>query len=543
MAYLTPLPNTISYDPARVGFGRLNSSKQIDELSGSELIAAKSAFNDFVRAYVTPRFSITSSVTKEYYGIYEFVPPNWPCDSMYRQDLGDNPIRPQPEEESYVRKNKINNPNFRHRSLIDKEIIVSPYSAYSIKMLKLAGEHTTSETGWIQQFHPAAIPKVWAPDTVWCKHNGFPYYTVYWNNPPLLTVDCTRDTVTYLTPRQLGFNLTSADFRTAFDGLTPDEQLVSTTMASYTRGSIDALTILAELPKSAKSIVELLSYLKTGLKRFDVKKLALSRAHQARELTITSNKRSDLANVNHEFVLAVNRFPSHLTGIARERHINRLRVRLERDKRRIERRYTTASRQAKKELTSGVASAWMRVRYEVMPVLYSLEDYLDLKNKADAQFITERGKLGLSADLPQVPGWTSTITKCQVKHRVMFKGKVENASDRSFRLVYTNIFSTAWELVPYSWVVDWFVGVGDWVTNNMGLGITSANVVTYSFSTDYSVSYQHDTVNSAVHVSAKMYKRLILNPCDFTGLHLGSGMNLRRSIDAVALLWNVVKHR
>lgn len=115
---------------------------------------------------------------------------------------------------------------------------------------------------------------------------------------------------------------------------------------------------------------------------------------------------------------------------------------------------------------------WMTYRYGIMPILYSCRDIMKLMDRGvDAE---ERCSETISPhDLGvTLPGPGSTYRRTRIAGDIVIRGcsfqhftsaEVARHSGMGF-----NPFVTAWELIPYSFVVDWFVNAGDYIAAKTG---------------------------------------------------------------------------
>jgi hypothetical protein len=120
-----------------------------------------------------------------------------------------------------------------------------------------------------------------------------------------------------------------------------------------------------------------------------------------------------------------------------------------------------------------IMSEWLRYRYGIMPLIYDVEGIMKLANKLEVPVRrTARGEAKFSSGtLTNVipfgesyfQGQTTTYLKTDVSVRagVLY----EHAASISNRMGYelSQLPSTIYELVPYSFVLDWAVNLGDYI--------------------------------------------------------------------------------
>lgn len=132
-----------------------------------------------------------------------------------------------------------------------------------------------------------------------------------------------------------------------------------------------------------------------------------------------------------------------------------------------------------KKIKEALEKKWMEYRYAIMPLAYSVQDALKLAKEKGDIYKTDRKSKEFSWTLGTKPSsptnslyvWTEEI----VTVRLSVVGRARFDPDelylRLFDQIGINPFKTAWELIPYSFVVDWFANVGDWVlARTAGLG-------------------------------------------------------------------------
>lgn len=113
---------------------------------------------------------------------------------------------------------------------------------------------------------------------------------------------------------------------------------------------------------------------------------------------------------------------------------------------------------------------WLASRYAVMPLIYSMQDIAGLLQTAKYRFQTDRSKKVIEMDTPEVlsdvyPIYMSFETRGSTTIRSTTKAAYNlGALQKLISRVGFNPFATAWELIPLSFVVDWFVNVGDSIT-------------------------------------------------------------------------------
>lgn len=305
--------------------------------------------------------------------------------------------------------------------------------------------------------------------------------------------------------------------------------LITNVVKKANMSSVDVLTAFAELPKTVVSVFSGIKLVVKILRDFKNRKFNLTKAYERREARMTSEHRRRIAKVDA-------RLRGHRLSNAKRAELNEYRNRLFMGQREM-------LKQSADELASESASLWLNYRYNIMPNVYLAQDVYDAITKFGRQFVTAKGTVRNDLILPIGPFRfnMSTTQRCTLKRRFSAESAQRGAS-----VLSNDIFTTAWELVPLSFVYDWFINFGDVIAAR-----------SYNFSWDdqkcslaekrsihdsYIVPEQSDFVEPpTTKVSGFIYKREIINPYNCIGLVWQPSMSLERQLDLVSLAWRPVR--
>lgn len=112
------------------------------------------------------------------------------------------------------------------------------------------------------------------------------------------------------------------------------------------------------------------------------------------------------------------------------------------------------------------ANLWLEYQYAWMPLLNDIYDtYNVLKDGIDRKSLILKGirQLTDNADYrDNRPYWWDLTGKCTVRHRcILFYRLTNSTADSFYQLGLINPVEVAWAIVPYSFVVDWFLPIGN----------------------------------------------------------------------------------
>lgn len=214
--------------------------------------------------------------------------------------------------------------------------------------------------------------------------------------------------------------------------------------------------------------------------------------------------------------------------------------------------------------SDALASAWLEYRYAIMPLVYSLEDiekalitrYRGIvreKSRADKALHSEHTDYAYSESL----GMT-TITTTIIDGILTARGSAVMRFDYNEGRVGMDPLITAWELVPMSFVVDWFIDIGSLISSFSpfaeGQLCQSSYSLKYNFTIETVVTRQFKPSGGTVY-RAVMYdgqpartSELIVeytrspHPPTFA-LHLQWDLNWKRYLDSAALVRKLLLSR
>lgn len=126
-------------------------------------------------------------------------------------------------------------------------------------------------------------------------------------------------------------------------------------------------------------------------------------------------------------------------------------------------------------LASYISDNWLQYRYGIKPLVMDVQDALEavdsLKEKPLTNRKTARGYHMVHENHEgSISGWFSTMWQCHkdIKTRIVTECRAgvlyEIDARDTFGLGLNDIPDTAWEVIPYSFVADWFWNVGDYIT-------------------------------------------------------------------------------
>lgn len=161
---------------------------------------------------------------------------------------------------------------------------------------------------------------------------------------------------------------------------------------------------------------------------------------------------------------------------------------------------------------------WMEYRYAVMPIIYSYHDIVKTLERGQEVKSKKSRWLTPKASGVTLPPSTYTYTWTETTGCVIIRGSVyQNFSfdcDSQFAGVGINPFVTAWELIPYSFVIDWFVNVGDYIVRSTVQPKSLTRFASISQRSNYVTrTYQHYPASN-----------LSLTPQKLTGAWAGGSM-------------------
>jgi len=223
-----------------------------------------------------------------------------------------------------------------------------------------------------------------------------------------------------------------------------------------------------------------------------------------------------------------------------------------------------------------IGSAWLAYRYSLMTTVYSVRDILKVIKRTRVT-VDKAFKMvnPVALDPGSLPsGYIRKDVTGDISVKTTVACAYTSTSVARFQAVSLNPLSTAWELIPYSFVVDWFVGVGDYITaefsQNLAEQVMACTAVRTRKTETYTLNRPNNqtitgswtgttgspcwgsvpaaptvTVGGAVGalrtVETNTYDRTLFARDGVAHLRLGPVLNWKRYADAVALSTNIIK--
>lgn len=201
-----------------------------------------------------------------------------------------------------------------------------------------------------------------------------------------------------------------------------------------------------------------------------------------------------------------------------------------------------------RQLVKDVSSVILEYRYGWSPLMQDIKAACDVISKPipDAPI---RASSSISFTYLVNNGYGDT--PCQATDRCTIKGRVRvsnPALDLANRMGLLNPASVAWEAVPFSFVVDWFLPVGNFLgnlTDFVGCDLIDTSITatrTWYVEKDPGYVYKGATGTDLVFSSnrasgrGKVMKRAVGVSLPRPPLQFGTGLTPGRAINAVALL-------
>lgn len=324
-------------------------------------------------------------------------------------------------------------------------------------------------------------------------------------------------------------------FKKAMDSLhssldeTAISGLVMSNLSEANSATVDMLTAIAEMPET---LVSALNGCQTILKIFkESKKGEFRWLNKAKSVRIQRDRAIEAEQL---------RTLRETLGLRDAK----AKLRAEREAQRRIKQLQADSVKQLAEISDAIASVWLNFRYNIMPNVYLIEDCVKAYETFGELYRRWVKTEVMTVKPPQFEGWT-----CQgdvnVTVRCFIKRKFKQTSDMSsiLRNFSFNIFKTAYELIPLSFVLDWVVPIGDLLSSALGgnpSDYTEACTLSYKVENSQLI-YTHSESGATATVTMKGYERRVINPYDYCRLVFLPNINATRQFDAVALAWSILR--
>lgn len=302
-----------------------------------------------------------------------------------------------------------------------------------------------------------------------------------------------------------------------------DAGLVTSTLASADKACVDLLTAVAEMPESLRSLVLGIKTVAHAVSAFKKKEITISRSFDKRKSMLKRRYEQD--------VLHLAQLKSKAKTRARKRQ-------LEWQIKRKQDSYSRAVKGTAIEFADAMASVWLNFRYNIMPNVYLLEDLHNLYESYNADFKTTRDKQAGFVTLDGDPSWSPL--ELEYRENCVIKRGI-NPDIRFTSLTHANFVTTAWELIPLSFVVDWFVNAGDLLTVSFSPNLSPTQGATFGRKLNFEGTVSNKDTNQQCHYLVKTYRRRVIEPNLLVGISFNWELSLFRQLDALALLWAPIR--
>lgn len=231
----------------------------------------------------------------------------------------------------------------------------------------------------------------------------------------------------------------------------------------------------------------------------------------------------------------------------------------------------------------GWGDSWMQYRYALMPLIYSIKDAIETMRRVKLVYHTERAFRIVEKTINTYnrPMGTQFFEVYTAQHRISGVGKARPSDYELLRLIdaiSVNPFKTAWELIPFSFVVDWFVNVGNFIEAQTGalVNFSQQRAFCYAIKSNSVRSYMfHDYLNDIRTLSTgpwtspqgfvifpratkvvgqvydngyllrretlSSYSRRVFSPSDVE-VDINASLNWKRWVDSFVLSWGKTRN-